>query len=116
MSLGPEAVGEKHSPPRALTIDGQLHLPFGVASGIGGGADVLATLLASGGHHVQTPIRPCGKFSTAGGDQLAFLQNMTKSKFVVVVVILTIKRDLISGRGRKNLQEENMRFKKNMLI
>lgn len=115
MTFGPEAAGKKHIPPRALTIDGQLHFPFGVAGGIGGGADVLATLLTSGGHHVQTPISPCGKLSTAGGNQLALLQNTIKSKvvfFFLVVVVLMIKSDLLSGRGRKNLQGEIMRLKK----
>lgn len=94
-------MSKKNIPPGALTIDGQLYFPFGIAGRIGGGADVLPTLFTPGGHHIQTSVGPCRKLSTAGGNQLAFLQNTTKSK----VFFKIIKSDFMSGRGRKkNLQ------------
>lgn len=73
-------MSKKNIPPGALTIDGQLHFPRGIASWVGSGADVFSALFAPWGHHVQTSVSACGKLSAAGGNQLAFLQNTTKSE------------------------------------
>ena len=86
MSFGTVRLCQRKTFLGTLTIDSQLHLPFGVASCVGGGADVLAALLTPGGHHIQTSIGPCGKLRTAGGNQLAFLQNTTKSEVFFKII------------------------------
>lgn len=76
-------MGDRDTAEVTPTIDSQLHLPGGIASSVGGSAQVLPTLLSPWGHHRQAAIRACREPPIAGEDHLSFLWKEKEQKSTV---------------------------------